>query len=140
MIRLSERRGSGGEASARSATTGHTLMLSRSTISCDSGGDLVSLVELWGPFSVPEAVAWLGHTYNLDLPERPESWFKKQTRQERLREQLRKERHELLRRRLFKYFILPQLEKVPKPDRARETEAAWERFKRIPIPYRGADG
>jgi hypothetical protein len=100
----------------------------------------VSLVELWGLFSVPEAVAWLGHTYNLELPERPESWFKKQTRQERLREQLRKERHELLRRRLFKYFILPQLEKVPKPDRARETEAAWERFKRIPIPYRGADG
>jgi hypothetical protein len=29
---------------------------------------------------------------------------------------------------------------VSKPDRARETEAAWERFKRIPIPYRGADG
>jgi DNA primase len=107
---------------------------------CGAGGDLVRLVELWGPFSVPEAVAWLGHTYNLELPERPESWFKKQTRQERLREQLRKERQELLRRRLFKYFILPQLEKVPKPDRARETEAAWERFKRIPIPYRGADG
>ena len=29
---------------------------------CGSGGDLVRLVELWGPFSVPEAVAWLGHT------------------------------------------------------------------------------
>jgi hypothetical protein len=30
----------------------------------------------------------------------------------------------------------PQEEFYSKP----ETEAAWERFKRRPIPYRGADG
>jgi hypothetical protein len=36
-LRVSERRASAGEASARSATTGHTLTPSRSTITWDSG-------------------------------------------------------------------------------------------------------
>ena len=38
---------------------------------CGSGGDLVSLVELWGPFSVPEAVAWIGHRYGVGLTRAP---------------------------------------------------------------------
>lgn len=100
---------------------------------CGSGGDLVRLVELWGPFSVGEAIAWLGHTFDLDLPERPESWYRKQTRQQRLRERLRAERAEVKRRRLFRYFVLPELEKVAEPERAAETRIAWERFKRVPL-------
>ena len=101
---------------------------------CGSGGDLVRLVELWGPFSTAEAVAWLGHRYGLDLPERPESWFRKQSRQRRLRERLELERLEVKRRRLFRYFVLPELENVAEPERAEETRTAWERFKRI-SPY-----
>jgi DNA primase len=100
---------------------------------CGSGGELVRLVELWGEFSVSEAVAWLGHTYDLDLPERPESWYRKQSRQARLRERLKAERLEVKRRRLFRYFVLPELEKVAAPERAAETRVAWERFKRLPL-------
>jgi DNA primase len=100
---------------------------------CGSGGDLVRLVELWGPFSVPEAVAWIGHRYGLDLPERPESWYRKQDRQAQLRQALIEERREIKRRRLFKYLILPEIEKLPEADQAREAEMAWERMKRLPM-------
>jgi DNA primase len=100
---------------------------------CGRGGDTVRLVELWGPFTVGEAVAWLGHTFGLHLPERPDSWFEKQDRQARLRQRLEAERLEIKRRRLFKYFILPELEKIAEPDRGRETNLAWERFRRVPL-------
>jgi len=89
---------------------------------CGSGGDLVRLVELWGPFTLPEAVAWIGHRYGLDLPERPESWYRKQGRQARLRQAVIEERREIKRRRLFKYLILPEIEKLPEADQAREAE------------------
>ena len=75
-----------------------------------------------GAFSVAEAVAWLGHTYDLDLPERPELWYRKQDRQARLRQALIEERREIKRRRLFKYLILPEIEKLPEADQAREAE------------------
>jgi len=100
---------------------------------CDSGGDLVRLVELWGPFSVPEAVAWIGHRYGVALPERPESWYRKQDRQARLRQTVIEERREIKRRRLFKYLILPEIEKLPEAEQAREAEMAWERMKRLPM-------
>ena len=93
------------------------------------------LVDLWGPFSVPEAVAWIGHRYGLDLPERPESWFRKQDRQARLRQAVIEERREIKRRRLFKYLILPEIEKLPEADEAREAEMAWERMKRLPMAF-----
>jgi DNA primase len=96
---------------------------------CGAGGDLVRLVELWGPFSVSEAVAWLGHTYNLDLPERPDSWFHKQSRQARLRERLQEQREMVLKRRLFKIALLPLLEDATEA----EIRAAWEDFKRISV-------
>jgi DNA primase len=100
---------------------------------CGSGGDVVRLVERWCGFSVAEAVAWLGHTYDLDLPERPESWYRKQDRQARLRQALIEERREIKRRRLFKYLILPELEKLPEADQPREAEITWERMKRLPM-------
>jgi DNA primase len=96
---------------------------------CGRGGDLIGLVELWGPFSIPEAVAWLGHTYNLDLPERPASWFKKQDRQARMRARLEKEREMVLKRRMFKVALLPLLEDCMEE----EIRGAWEDFKKISI-------
>src|SRR5688572_13219916 len=83
---------------------------------CGSGRDLVRLVELWGPFSVPEAVAWIGHRYGLDLPERPESWYGKQDRQARPRQAVTEARPEIKRRRPMKYLILPETQKLPSAD------------------------
>ena len=100
---------------------------------CGSGGDLVSLVELWGPFSVPEAVAWIGHRYGVELPERPESWYRKQDRQARIRELMREERRNIHRRRLFRIF-LPMLESIEDPkEREEETNKVWDSIKRWPI-------
>jgi hypothetical protein len=43
------------------------------------------------------------------------------------------ERQEVKRRRLFRHFIAPELDKVAEPERERETLAAWERFKQAPL-------
>lgn len=93
----------------------------------------MALVASWGPFSIAEAVGWLDHTYGLDLPARPESWYRKQARQARLRERLEGERAEVKRRRLFRYFVLPELEKIAESERAEETRRAWESFKRLSV-------
>ena len=109
--------------------------------SCGEGGDVVRLVQ--SAKSLPtaaEAVGWLGFKYGLDLPERPDSWFKKQDRQARLRERVALERLEVKRRRIFKYLILPCLEDVAEVDRQRETDLAWERFKKIPANLLGSNG
>ena len=100
---------------------------------CGSGGDLVRLVELWGPFSVPEAVAWIGHRYGIELPERPESWYRKQDRQARTRELMREERRNIHRRRIFRIF-LPMLESIEDPkEREEETNKVWDSIKRWPL-------
>jgi DNA primase len=100
---------------------------------CGSGGDLVRLVELWGLFTLPEAVAWIGHRYGIELPERPESWFCKQDRQARIRELMREERRNIHRRRLFRIF-LPMLESIEDPkEREEETNRVWDSIKRWPI-------
>lgn len=100
---------------------------------CGSGGDVISLAMSWGEFSFGEAVSWLGFEFGVDLPSRPDSWFEKQSRQDRLRQEIERQRQEVKRRRLFKYFILPALEDVAEEDRERETKLAWKRFKRMPL-------
>lgn len=102
--------------------------------SCGEGGDVIELARLAGSFQyASEAVAWLGFRYGIDLPERPESWYRKQSRQERLREQIKAERREVRRRRMFKYLIVPELEFIEPEDREHETWVAWERTRRLPI-------
>lgn len=101
---------------------------------CGEGGDVIDLANLAGRFDSPVlAVAWLGHRYGVELPERPESWYRKQSRQERIRKQLEGEREEIRRRRLFKYLVLPEINLLPEKDRERETRVAWERMKRLPV-------
>ena len=91
------------------------------------------LVALWGPFSVPEAVAWIGHRYGIELPERPESWYRKQDRQARTRELMREERRNIHRRRIFRIF-LPMLESIEDPKvREEETNKVWDSIKRWPL-------
>lgn len=101
---------------------------------CGEGGDVIDLANLAGRCESPGfAVAWLAHKYGVELPERPDSWYRKQDRQARIRERIEAERMEIRRRRLFKYCILPELENVPPEDRERETKIAWERFRRLPV-------
>lgn len=101
---------------------------------CGEGGDVIELAQLAGGFQyASEAVAWLGWRYGIELPERPESWYRKQSQQERLRERIEGERREIRRRRIFKYLIVPELEFLEPGDREHETWVAWESMKRLPI-------
>jgi hypothetical protein len=96
-------------------------------------GDLVRLVELWGLFTIAEAVAWIGHRYGIELPERPESWYRKQDRQARTRELMREERRNIHRRRIFRIF-LPMLESIEdEKEREEETNKVWDTIKRWPL-------
>lgn len=102
---------------------------------CGEGGDVIQLAKLAGGFdSAAMAVAWLGFTYGVDLPERPEQWFRKQTRQERIRAQLKEVKRNSYRRRLFKYIILPGLEQIEdEQERKQEIEACWRDMKNMPL-------
>lgn len=123
--------GNGNHSEAFSASLDKNLW---TCFACGEGGDVIDLANLSGRFESPVfAVAWLGHRYGVELPERPDSWYRKQSRQERIREQLEEERREIRRRRLFKYCVLPELEFVAPEDREHETRVAWERMKRLPL-------
>lgn len=108
---------------------------------CGEGGDVIELAYLSGFASRNEAVAWLGFTYGVELPERPESWYRKQDRQARIREQMDEVRRNVLRRRLFKYLILPILEEIEDPkEREQETKAAWAEMRKLPLHVRQGGG
>lgn len=101
---------------------------------CGEGGDVVKLAALTHGMGPGEAATWLGYRYGIDLPARPESWFRKQDRQAREREAIREARRDIKRRRLFRYFILPDLEQIEDPgERERQTILAWDDFKGLPV-------
>ncbi len=92
---------------------------------CGAGGDVVKLMQLAGPFeTAAEAVAYLGHRYNLELPARPDSWYAKQDRQARVRRQLAEKRAAIFRRRVFRIFMIPTLKATGATDE--EIKVAWE--------------
>jgi len=120
----------GGTSGAFSA--GETLW---HCFACMEGGDVITLAAKFNDMPPAMACAWLGDRFNVDLPERPESWYRKQDRQAKIRETKEKERREIKRRRLFKYLILPELEHVqPEAERKQETDLAWSRFQKLPLP------
>lgn len=105
---------------------------------CHEGGDVVTLAQKAGNFAGPGmAASWLASRYGIELPSRPDSWYRKVDRQGRLREQIREKRRNVLRRRLFSTFIEPMLEEIEDPEgRAKQTRLAWEDFKDMPVMLR----
>lgn len=101
---------------------------------CGEGGDVIDLANLAGKFESPVfAAAWIGHRYGIELPERPECWYRKQSRQERLREELRKHRVEVKRRRLFRTVMVPVVEAYTGADELKdEMKRSWKEFQKIP--------
>jgi hypothetical protein len=95
---------------------------------CGSSGDVVDLEfhcgdygELW------EAMIALSVEYGVELPKRPESWYRKQERQRPVRDAINRARFDHLRRRLFRWFFEPSLLRIESSDE-REAEAAllWD--------------
>ncbi len=104
---------------------------------CQRGGDVVNLAAAaWGysPNEQKMAAALLLHEFGHDIPKLPESFFAKNARQAPVREAIRRQRVEVLRRRLFRIFILPEVKAwTGKDDRRAEVESAWQDFRTVPV-------
>jgi hypothetical protein len=103
---------------------------------CSRGGNVVDLEfhcggygELW------EAMVSLAIEFGVELPQRPESWRRKQLRQRAIRDAVASARREVLRRRLFRWCVLPLVDAIEgAEERHQELERAWEDFQRVALP------
>jgi DNA primase len=101
---------------------------------CGRGGDVVDLEfhcgdygELW------EAMISLAVEYDVKLPKRPQSWYEKEAKHTRWREEAERVRANVLRRRLFRLLILPSIDRIEnEEERAAELGRAWQDFSAIP--------
>jgi CHC2 zinc finger len=101
---------------------------------CGRGGDVVDLEfhcggydELW------EAMIALTVEYDVELPQRPKRWYRKEARHTRWRDEAEQVRAEVLRRRLFRLLILPLIDSIEhEAEREAELERAWRDFSAIP--------
>jgi DNA primase len=95
---------------------------------CGGRGDVVDLEfhcgdygELW------EAMVSLAVEYDVELPKRPESWYRRQDRQRPVRDAIDRARFDHLRRRLFRWFFEPSLLRIEAPDeREAEARLLWD--------------
>ena len=100
---------------------------------CGRGGDLVDLEfhcgdygELW------EAMISLAVEYDVELPERPPAWFRKQERQHYTRAAVEETKMNVVRRRLFRHLILPLINTIEdEEEHNREVDRAWDEFQRL---------
>jgi hypothetical protein len=97
---------------------------------CGQNGDVIDLEfhcgdygELW------EAMIALAVEYDVELPQRPKRWHRKEARHTRWREEAEKVKAELVRRRVFRLLVLPSVNRIEKEDeRRQELERAWLDF------------
>jgi hypothetical protein len=69
----------------------------------------------------------LATRYDIKLPERPPSWFERQTRQRPVRDALKEMRVERIRRRLMRWIVEPEIAGIPDSgERAAEAALAWD--------------
>ena len=98
---------------------------------CNEGGDVITLAQRKGGGTFGEVVAWLGFTFDIDLPGRPDSWYSKQDRQARTREALEEKKRNVKRRRIFRVIMVPLLESWGAGED--EVKAAWRDFRNLPV-------
>jgi CHC2 zinc finger len=103
---------------------------------CGRFGDVVDLEFLCGDYGeLWEAMVALVIEFGVELPERPESWRRKQKRQKPIRDGIERVRREVFRRRLFRWCVLPLIDAIEdEGERKQELERAWEDFQRVVLP------
>lgn len=102
--------------------------------SCQEGGDAVRLAKLLGGHERDDqAAAELLLERGLEIPARPQAWFDRQARRKPARDAIGRVKAQVLRRRYFRYCILPIVEVTTHADeRDAEVRRAWEDFSTIP--------
>jgi DNA primase len=95
---------------------------------CGAHGDVIDLLMLAeGMDNTGDALAMFASRYGVALPGRPESWHRKQKRQQPVRNYIDQSRFEHLRRRLFRRFFEPSLQLIEDAkERDEESEILWE--------------
>jgi DNA primase len=103
---------------------------------CGRFGDVVDLEFVCGDYGeLWEAMVSLAVEFDVKLPERPESWRRKQERQRPIRDAVEEARREVFRRRLFRWCVLPVVNAIEDVEERRgELERAWADFQRVPLP------
>jgi DNA primase len=103
--------------------------------SCLHGGDVVELARLaWGydERDAHVAAAMVLMEFGFEIPQRPESYFRKQKRQHHTRAAIEETRKNIVRRRLFKHLILPLIDAIEdEEEHNRELDRAWGEFQRL---------
>jgi DNA primase len=95
---------------------------------CGRFGDVVDLEFFCGDYGeLWEAMIALSLEYGVELPKRPESWYRKQERQKPVRDAINQAKFDHLRRRLFRRFFEPSLLRI-EDSAEREAEAVllWD--------------
>lgn len=102
---------------------------------CLRGGDVVELARLrWGydQRDAHVAAADVLHEFGHDIPQRADSWHRKQERQRQTRAAIEETKKNIVRRRIFRHLILPLIDAIEDPDEhARELDRAWTDFQRL---------
>jgi DNA primase len=95
---------------------------------CGASGDVIDLLMLAeGIDDTRDALAMFSSRYGVALPGRPDSWHKKQERQQPVRDHIARAKFEHLRRRLFRRFFEPSLALIEDPgEREEEAGLLWE--------------
>ena len=100
---------------------------------CQEHGDVIDFLMLAeGMDQVHDAIAHFVARYGVDVPARPDAWFRKQSRQAKTRAAIEETKKGIVRRRLFRHLILPLIDAIEdEAERNRELERAWSDFQRL---------
>jgi|SRR5215207_874213 len=96
---------------------------------CVRGGDVVDLARYawgYGEREAHTAAAMLLLEFGHHVPPRPPAWFRKQERQDKVREAIDVEKMEHIRMLVFRLIWVPWLQDLPPWSRDEATASAWE--------------
>jgi DNA primase len=95
---------------------------------CNRGGDVVDLEFFCGDYGeLWEAMIALSVEYGLELPKRPDSWYRKQERQKPIRAGIEAAKIHAGRRRLYRRFFEPLVLATEDEEvRAHDAQLFWE--------------
>lgn len=102
---------------------------------CVRGGDVVELYRLAEGYSERDAqvaAAMLLMEFGHEVPQRPQTWHRKQERQRHTRAAIEETKKNIVRRRLFRHLILPLIDAIEdEEEHNRELDRAWSEFQRL---------
>jgi hypothetical protein len=102
---------------------------------CLRGGDVVRLARYaWGYREAEDAMAAadLLHEFGHEIPRRPDSWHRRQSRQEKIRAAIEEAKIRRVQRRIYRWILAPPLVNIEGDgERLDEARHAWEDAEQI---------